>query len=311
MPDCVAAALVGSAAVRNIERAADLDITCFDWNVPVGSERHAKFELGGMPVHAVAYHPNYFLIVSTHNDLILPSLREIRKLLEGKILFDDEGVLETVLASLKSISIPRETLKPFVAAVQSFKLDSLPAAEARLFFYYAVENLAFGWMNADLKYRYSKPKWLLEDAALIPSKSLFLLLRAISEELITNAPLPELIQQLRLMLDRDENAGMPSGVPFHLKDAETLVHQGLALEAVWPLRMSAYQYGQFQATQLGIAYRDLRSITTVMSEIRLSQPHLFSFFETLLLTNSPVSETLLELFEQAATDFLTEWNNPS
>ena len=159
LPDAAAAILVGSAVTRS-HSVNDLDVIAFSTTVPLGTDRALSLTHHSRPLHIVAYHPEYFSHLITDETLYLLFYRELRKLRDGHVLFDNDGSTKHLLKILATKSPPRKQITPLVSW-----LLANPEPTSRAEFLLAVERLAFTWLHVSPEYRYSKPKWLLEDSA--------------------------------------------------------------------------------------------------------------------------------------------------
>jgi hypothetical protein len=306
VPSCASAILVGSAAVGRGGCVADLDVTGLDASVPIGEDRSHAFSHGRWPVHCVLYHPSHFLAVTEHPDLLFLFFREVRKLLEGIPLFDDDGSLGRTLAHLRAVRAPLAPLAPLVRAVGRYRVRSAERPAGRLGFFRAVETLAYAWMHLDIRYRYTKPKWLMADAALVESDALSALLGAVSDELVAAHPLRELAGALApAVMAAPGKIGSLAG--DQLRDARSLLEKERCAEAVWPLRMATYMLAQSLAASHGVRYRDVRSVAAVIRRVADADPATARSMRAALLLGTPVAPGVRELWVAARREFLAAW----
>src|SRR5690606_16150585 len=198
---------------------------------------------------------------------------------------DDTGFLGRVIEWWKTFEIPIHLIAPFYDRVNEIDLLATDGRSRRMAFHYAIENMVLGWMHTELRYRFSKPKWLLWDVPQLGSKALETLLCSISAEVCESAAPGELISRLDAALPaRPETAAlaemafarpMLDDVDFSRKmlgDAAFLVERGEDLAAVWPMRMAAFHVARWHAAQLGVPYRDMRSIDALLAELEGPEP---------------------------------------
>jgi hypothetical protein len=308
LPSCSSAVLVGSAVINRGGCVGDIDITGLDHSVAIGEDRSDASVYGELPLHIVVYNPLHFLIIRSHADLVFLFLREIRKLLEGIVLFDDDGTLKQTLDSFRTVRIPYDRLQPLVNAVSVYRPDGDAIPQNRLAFYHAVENLSFAWMHFDMKYRYTKPKWLIDDAKLVSSTNLLELLRTISSELTAQSDVSVCVRELRLRAPSSTETRASRLCVNNLDDAESLIRKGRVIEAVWPLRMSCYLLAEFWAECRELPYQDLRSIESLFKEMISADHSLAILLEELLLLDKPLNAHMLSLWQSTQTEFLDSWN---
>jgi hypothetical protein len=304
IPQAEAAELCGSAALARDGPVADLDFIAFDSSIPPQSEGHVKFEVRGLPAHIVCYHPRLFHSVLQSKTLILAFLRELRKILQGQILFDI-GTLTDTRKEIAEFQIPDSLLLPFVRMAESFVPSSPESPAKRLSLYFAIENLTFAWLHSRIEYRYSKPKWLLEDAKYIHEIALVDLLYAVAEDACSRTKpqnlLTLLLRQIETNHIRDDRN---TNVCFHTKDAQALISAGQVLESIFPLRMATYEYARWWSVRMGTPLEDIRMISSIVSRLRELAPEDCLCFNKLLNLNDRLPLRLMGLFQNALRAFL-------
>jgi hypothetical protein len=307
IPSCSSAILVGSAVSGRGGCVADLDVTGLDDTVLAGHDRACEYEHAGWPVHVVLYHSAHFLAIVNHDQLLFLFLREVRKLLDGIVLFDEDGALGQTLDSLRALRIPYGCLEPLVALVRERRLPKRGTVRQRLHFYRAVEALSYAWMHFEMSYRYTKPKWLLEDAKRVVAEYLMDLLGGISWELIGSHRIGSLAEKLREHLSVLADGRMKTFSLGQLRDAESLIAADRSVEAVWPLRMATYMLTQAWAEQRGILYVDLCSIEAILPPMALVDGSLAALLRRILLLDRPLDPVLLLRWKNARSEFLEAW----
>jgi hypothetical protein len=306
-PSCTAAMLVGSAVAGRGGSVADLDVTGLDAGVPPGEDRAYQFTWSRWPVHLICYHPLHFVAVARTAELLFVFVREIRKLQDGVALFDDRGDLESTLQQLTSLTVPHHLLEPLVYNAVNFRIADTSLGRERLGLYHAVENLTYAWMHFDMRYRYSKPKWLIDDARLIPACRLLPLLEGISVELTNAHSLGRLAADMRLHAANFDDGKAIALARDNIGDAEMLLKDGREIDAVWPLRMSAYMLAQCWSERFDLPYADLRSLASVRFRLRALRHPLAEVFSDLLLLDVPVGRDLVDHWENAKVEFRSQW----
>jgi hypothetical protein len=307
VPSCSAAILVGSAVAGRPGSVADLDVTGFDDTVAPGNDRSCEFTWGSWPVHVVCYHPLHFRAIARSSDLLFVFMREIRKLQDGAALFDDRGDLEHTLEQLSAVAMPHHLLQPLVDAVALFPVAASDTGLRRVGLYHALENLTYAWMHFDIRSRYSKHKWLMDDAQLIPSRHLVPLLKRLSFELVNAHQLGELAAAIRTHATSAESGRAATLARSNVKDGEMLLQDGRQLEAVWPLRMSGYLLAQSWAQRWGMPYPDLRSVLDIKSRLSDVRHPLADIFRDLFLLDVPIARELVVEWETTRREFLAAW----
>lgn len=304
MPNAAGAILVGSAVSRT-HSISDLDVIAFSREIPLGTDRVLSFAYRTKPVHVVAYHPDYFDLIWHDETLYLLYYREIRKLRDGRVLFDTEGLITPLLAALAVKPPPLDQLR----AVIDWLLAN-PNPNSRTDFLLAVERLAFCWLHISREYRYAKPKWLLEDCRRVRSSSLASLIEAVSQELL-DLKCPLLLASRLKYSGRDflsANAG--SGLHFanNLADASVLLSGGRPLDAVWPLRMASAMLVAARAEELQLVYGGIGDLDRFSRAIAEQDAELSAIVNDLFLLNHDVGAGLQSLYISALRAFEEEWS---
>jgi hypothetical protein len=298
-PQCISAAIVGSYAFGR-PFVDDIDVAVFDESVPLGHEGQDRFQLGAWKIDVAIRNPAWLDPSVTLRGDMLFLLRELRKVVAAIVLFDDTGLLQQAIPCWSSFKIPLHLITPFYDRVSRLDLGSLAPRSQRLSLYYGIENMVLGWTHADMRYRYSKPKWLLWDLEQLGSEPFETLLRSISTELCEAADPGELVQRVRAVVPTHADIAFCKAM---LHDTKFLVDRGERLAAVWPLRMSGYQLAKWKAGKMRGAYRDVRSIDPLLTELSRSDPALHDALSAVLLSEQPVPGRFIELFDAAYRDF--------
>lgn len=307
VPSSSAAVLVGSAVAGRGGCVADLDVTALDATVAPGQDRAHEFVWERWPVHVVSYHPLHFHAVARNDQLLFVFMREIRKLREGMVLFDQDGQLRRIKDDLETISIPYRLLRPLAQAGLGDGLTERDRAAQRVELYFAIENLTYAWMHLDMAYRYAKPKWLLADAQLVDSEHLLPLLREISQELIDTHDLRELTGAVRQQTDAASLSSTVRLARGNVSDSEALLKEDRKHEAVWPLRMAAYMLARAWTQNLAIHYDDLRAALTVRNLLADRGDHRAQLLSDVLLLDCPPRANLLRRWDAARREFQMHW----
>ncbi len=304
-PECVSAMLVGSAATDKGLPPSDLDITAFDPALEIGQEQVTSLPSSPVESHLVRYNPAHFFAVLADPKLSLLYMREMRKLVHGKVLFDKDGELARLLVALRSFSLPRTVLQPFFDGAISFS-DIGPTLSRRMSFYYSVEHLIFAWFHSDITLPYSKPKWVLRDSRAVHSDSFGALLIAVAQELTDVGDLCGLAEELR---DQANAAKCPKNVvDLNLRDCEFLIKHAQYPDAVWPLRMALYQLCRWIAYSSNLTYRDLRSVGDLVTDLGCDDRHLGGLARRILLLDYNLPSGTTKLYGSAIRDLETMWS---
>ena len=302
-PQSRAALLVGSAALSRRGPIGDYDVTALDPSVSLGKARRVDDRFDGLPLTISAYHPRYFDSVCQVPQLILPSLRDLRKFRDGLLLFDRDGEVEKTHRAIRELRVPSESLRPFVEAVQTEGSSSedgqATTAQDRLLFYYRLENMLFGWFHSRVEYRFSKPKWLFDDLRQLPSESLQILVHGLAEELLATGSLEELGAHLG---QAAISARVPQAV-FYLEDAQKLLAVGQKAEAVPSLRMAAFTFCERWAFSKERPYGDLRAIEDLLPSLGDSVEAADQAIRSILLLDRPIESQHFELWKASRADF--------
>lgn len=304
MPDATAAIVVGSAVTRS-HSISDLDVTAFSVEIPRGTDRALNFTHRSKPVHVVAYHPDYFDLIFADNSLYLLYYRELRKLREGRVLFDKQGFIKRLLEALSAKPPPREQLRPLVSW-----LLATPEPRSRAEFLLAVERLAFCWLHSSAQYRYAKPKWLLEDSRAVRSPKLGLLLEKVSQEFLDHNNPHASATKLKNCGRKFLRATSGPGLHFanNLSDTGGLLATGRTLDAVWPLRMAGAMLAEALAGELKVPYSGIGDLDRFTAELSGIDSELSGLIANLFLLNHDVASDLRAQYAAALRDFNQEWN---
>jgi hypothetical protein len=303
-PQCTSAAIVGSYACGR-PFVDDIDIAAFDPSVPLGQEHRIRFEQGEWKIDMAVRNPGWMDPALAQQGDLLFRLRELRKLVAGLVLFDDTGALCEAMSWWREFQIPLHWVTPFYERVSRLDLEATIPAGRRPALYYGVENLVLGWTHADMRYQYSKPKWLMWDIALLGSEPCEELLRSLSAELCEAAEPGELCERVEAVLparSADESPDLDF-CRIMLRDTRFLAARGERLAAVCPLRVAGYQLAKWAAGLVRVDYRDIRSIGPLLPDLARSEPAISSALSAVLLLSKPVPDDFLSLFAAARRDF--------
>lgn len=237
-PRSVAVFGCGSVIERPGRAVSDIDLVVLaPAGDPVWVEDAYLGHRHGIRVDAALYDPNYFRAVARNRTLFFYGLRDVRKLLRGRVLFDPEGVGSSIVSLLRTVEVDPALVRPIVAKSAQLwsvgtKQQVFTADAAR-----AIELLVLATMHARREMRYSKHKYLLEDVMNIGG--------ALSELIVSlaelNADEVETFAEILKHKDKDilDDNSLFGGIENVVRDAQVLIGQGHLLSAVFPLRYVA------------------------------------------------------------------------
>jgi hypothetical protein len=304
-PRATTALIVGSYAFRR-PFIDDIDVAIFDDSIPPGEDHADAIHARGWTIDVALRNPAWMDPGRADRENVLYLLREMRKILAGVVLFDDAGLLEKTVPWWRRFEIPLEVVAPFYDRASRLDFGAIDPSARRLSLYYGVENLIIGWLHAEMRFRFSKPKWLLWDLAQLESAPFEELIRSMSAELCDAVDVRAAIEQLDACAPAtvEEASRRVLGLcKKMLGDAKYMAERGEPHAAVWPLRMASFQLAMLKAPQLGLPYADIRAIGPVLAELGAVDPALHAALSAALLPDRPVPPRLLELFVAARGDF--------
>jgi hypothetical protein len=300
-PRATSAILVGSYAFGR-PYVDDLDVSVFDPKIDADGEVNEQFEGAGLRIDVAHRNPAWLSPARAHEGEALFRMRELRKVIAGIVLFDDRRELEEAIPFWRAFEVPIELVEPFFRRVAAIDLRAAPRAERRLAFDLGLETMLLGWLHSEMRFRFSKPKWLLWDIEQLGSTPLAMLVRAVTSELARHLDVSWAISELSRYVPRG-SAGESCRKSLH--DARCLVAHGESEAAVWPLRMAARDLAAMLARELGVPYKDLRSVAALLDALA---PIERRFHDVLLAALAPfrdVPSEWVDLFELARRDYAT------
>jgi len=304
-PRCTSALIVGSYAFQR-PFVDDIDVAAFDESLPPDGEAVGRMEIAGWSIDVALRNPAWMDPGRAERENVLFLLREMRKVVAGIQLFDDTGLLARTVPWWRDLDIPLRLIAPFHDRARRIDLRAQRGEARRLSLYYGIENMVIGWLHAEMRFRFSKPKWLLWDLAQLGSAPFEALLRALSAELCEGADIRELIAQHSAILPADGPGGPEHEIAFcrkMLKDAVYMVDRGESPAAVWPLRMCSFHLALWTAGKMKLPYSDVRSIGPLLSALDSADPTKRAVLSAALLVDRPVPGEFIDLFEAARDDF--------
>jgi hypothetical protein len=259
-PELDAVLLAGSAATRRRRIASDIDLIVLTNEVEPGAVEEAQVSAGQHQVDIAAYHSSHFLAVASVPALAFFNLREIRKLLHSIPLFD-KGCAAASKEALSKCTLPTEWLRNLADRVQLARKGFDEGSPYSLKFLSSVEDLIIARMHLEIGIRYSKHKYLLDDAHELPTASLARLLSGTARSLEKRAYWPALASDLQTFFAASDR--VPPLVEKVLADCRALIEAGCHLEAVLPFRhvlvRSAHFFGARRPQEFQLILR--RGIT--------------------------------------------------
>ncbi|MFM0170596.1 hypothetical protein PQR33_14860 [Paraburkholderia sediminicola] len=231
-PAATSVVLAGSCLSRSAALVSDIDLIVLTDEVAEG-EVVEKVEVTlGQPIDIVAYNRLHFLAICRDPDLVLFNLRDIRKLLRGRLLVDD-GV---GAASVEQCRVA----KPNYARLQATLLCALGCrADLRsdlysIQFFRLLEDVIFLKMHTRVETIYSKHKYLLDDAKALPTATLASLLSETAAALASSRDWPAIQVAFEDWLGGQSDHPPLIAGPF--RDVRKLIANQQMLAAVLPFR---------------------------------------------------------------------------
>ncbi|WP_316186550.1 hypothetical protein [Bradyrhizobium sp. SZCCHNRI2014] len=191
----------------------------------------------GKDINLTAYNDAYFLALAQSEDLVFFALREIRKLIFGKVLFERDACASRAISALRTCRVSKVRLRQLYSALKDAR-RSKSSLTFDLNFSRSLETLYFLTMHSRMEILYSKHKYLLIDAKQLPSPSLANLLERVGALYGGREELLNLCSEFGECLA----SGFPEiakSVGKFVGDAKTLLANGFEVDAIFPLRYAA------------------------------------------------------------------------
>jgi hypothetical protein len=163
--------------------------------------------------------------------LVLFALRDIRKLVRGRLLTDD-GVGAASVAECLRARPSTQVLQQILSSTRGVRRTIHSGVYSHDFFR-VIESIVFLRMYSTVDAAFSKHKYLMMDAERDSRQAFFNLLRATAQSLSSSPRWPALFLEFREYVFFESD--LPS-VYGPLKDTAALLERGLHLEAVLPFR---------------------------------------------------------------------------
>lgn len=279
IPDVQAVVLAGSSILKRSIPAADIDVIVFSKQIETGDVVDRSLRIDGVTIDFSIYHPLHFRALAINSDLAFYHLREIRKFLFGEIVFDD-GSAAVSKAELKAIQPSRERLKMLYDELRVRRGQLMQVRNYSRDFFLCLESAIFLRMHLRTEIRFSKHKYLLEDAANLPTNTLENLLLLTAKPLNRNSRWPHLCHELSERLNGYDDG--PALLRGPIRDALWLIDRNFLLEATFPFRYVAARTYVW-ANGNGIRDSQLNSILAVAfaENVRIN-PNVLTLFDALL-----------------------------
>ncbi len=224
--------------MRSGPLVSDLDLLLLLPDLGLTEVIDRSIEVEGHEINFSAYNQSYFLAVAASEELTFFSLREIKKLTFGRVLYDEDAVAARTLSTLQSIRISNEWFVRIYARLLDLR-SKLPTAPVySIEFFLALETVILLRMHAQAQFYYSKHKYLMEDAKLAGSSAFLQLLALTARPLAGAEDISELAGALRENLSRSDDL-VYKCVSTFIRDAQTLISHSRKIDAVFPLRYGA------------------------------------------------------------------------
>lgn len=239
-PDMVSLFACGSYVNRPGPLVSDIDFIALAAGQPATSADEVSLCVDNVQVNITTYSEDYFYLVASQPDLFFYNLRDVRKLICGKLLYDLRGRGADVVALLRSVEVDGRIILSLLSSVQQLWQTEIK--------YFTIDNnraidlLAFVIMHSRRDILYSKHKYMLEDAKRF-SGSLSALLCELAERTVTAVDVRRVADGLSSgsVARFGEEFGGVKGV---LEDAKTLLLAGREPDAVFPLRYVSLTFAQ-------------------------------------------------------------------
>ncbi|MDX8450480.1 hypothetical protein [Mesorhizobium captivum] len=227
-PGLVSLFACGSYVNRRGPLVSDIDFIALSMDHRVALASDISFVLGRFDVNVTVYSPAYFPAIAARSDLFFYNLRDVRKILSGRLLYDRDDIGARIVALLRSTEVDSNVVRGlYQSAKQSW--SGGPTPERFTFACNrAIDLLTFALMHSRRDIAYSKHKYLLEDARAIPG-DLFALLSDMADATVCAV---DLRKAATALLDRTDLGAVKAVV----NDADRLLRAGRVRDAVFPLR---------------------------------------------------------------------------
>jgi hypothetical protein len=212
---------------------SDIDLLVLSPEIPPGEVVDTTVTVAGRPVDISACHSHHFLALLKDPELVFFHLREIRKLLFSLTLADD-GIAELSKSNARDAKPSSARLHGLFESVMDLREEARASTRYTIEFFRLLEDVIFLSMHTRVDTCYSKHKYLLADAAKLPSKALLETLQVTGRTLSSAAAWPQLFESFeQWFANLRDKPPMSEGVT---KDTRTLLSHGMVLDAVFPFR---------------------------------------------------------------------------
>ena len=213
----------------------DLDIVLLDPSVQEGGVEERRFSAFDLPIDAVVYHPLHFVAVASESNLTLAWLRELRKLLFGRVLYDD-GPASSTLSAIRSARLPRKWLGELFERLEFLWAEARSDNVYGYKFFQASELAIFLRMNSRIDTHYFKHKYLVEDAQRLVGSALPQILNRTTSGFIDDNRWPSTADAIARWLRTRGN--LYEDITGLCRDLEFLITMGRARDSVLVARLA-------------------------------------------------------------------------
>ncbi len=233
VPECTAAAWVGSSVWADHSLTRDIDITAFSPDQPIHEERLISKVYKGRRLDIVVHNREVFAASCRDDTLFLLTMRELWKLADGRVLFDDLDDINNTLALALSRPVPLHLLRPLVGETG----HATAGPRAWLDWYLSIDKLIFCWLHLKREHRYGKPKWFVRHVKSSGFSELTALLDRDAHQLLAKGIAGSLPRMIELAA---RNQRLSAGIQPReaLDDARLLLAAGHDVDAVYPFRQA-------------------------------------------------------------------------
>jgi hypothetical protein len=256
----------------------------------------ATFE--GRRVDIVIHNSLYFQLCLRDDYLFLQNIRELRKLVDGSIIFDDQGTIASTIASYDQRELPLHILQK-IALQEPICVKSLNPPEERARLALQFERTAFLSLNSRTEFRYRKSKWMLDDICRSGLPWLMEFADATITECAAGIDVGAMVSALLVGITRAPRLEGPQPLGT-IEDAAMLVRRGRSRAAVLPLRLAAMRAALAHAPDPGPADHAHRIV--MGSEMLMSEDREFGVaVRSVLLLDTPPTEAIRRARDRAVT----------
>lgn len=293
-PRASAIVLSGSYIRRASSLVSDVDLLVLDADINQTEVVEREVRRLGKLINFTAYNEVHFLALARSEELIFFWLREIRKLIFGKVLLEKNNLATRTIDILRASQVSKLRLSQLFAGLKQAREAVPNPIVFDASFLTALETLYFLKMHTRIDTLYSKHKYLLEDARNLHCPTLARLLERIGGLYCRD----EIALQCFRFGDclKREFPAINLSIGTFVDDARRLLAYDLKGEAVFPLRYAALR-------ALSLHTDQSRSKAILASKkCMLADQQLSELLHNILLLDQPVPVEIVNLFDACTTE---------